>query len=225
MHMVDLDANFLGAAPILGATIALAVGTAFGTKLRGEPHVSVAFFGDAAVEEGIFYESANFAALKKLPVVLVCENNGLSTCSKLDVRQPAGRSLCDLARGIGLSAAAGDGNDVLEVARLARESVRHAREGKGPYFLEFAVNRWFEHCGPGYDFHLGYRPESELAGWQAHCPLASLRRHMETNGAWDPASIAAMEADVEREIRDEVTFVRQSPYPTADQLMQHEYAP
>lgn len=225
MHLVDLSVNFLGAAPILGATMALAVGAAFGTSLRGEPHVSVAFFGDAAIEEGIFYESANFAVLKKLPVVLVCENNQLSTCSPLSVRQPPGRSICDVARGIGLPAESGDGNDAVEVARLARSAVARARRGEGPSFLEMHTYRWREHCGPNYDFNLGYRSEAEVEEWKKRCPLRRLQQHMVAQNAWDEAAMALMARSVNEEIEQAVAFARSSPFAAAPRLLEHEYAP
>ncbi len=213
MHLIDRSCGFLGAAPILGATIALAVGAAFGTQLRGERRVTAAFFGDGAVEEGIFYESANFAALRQLPVLLVCENNRLSMYSPPEVRQPAGRSLCDVARGIGLTAQAGDGNDVLEVAELTRQAVQQARDGGGPVFLEFHTDRWREHCGPGYDFDLGDRSQADLEEWMRRCPLVRLQRHMIAAGAWDEADIARLSAEVEAEITAAMDFAEKSPFP------------
>jgi len=190
MHLIDLPSGFLGAAPILGGTIALAVGAAFGFQLRGEGRVSVAFFGDAAVEEGIFYECVNFAALQRLPILLVCEDNGLSTCSGPEVRQPPGRSIAAMVRGMGLPALAGDGNDVLEVQRHSRAALEHVRGGSGGFFLEFRTYRWREHCGPFYDYHLGYRSQQEVEEWQARCPLLRLSEHMRTVGAWDENAAA-----------------------------------
>ncbi len=224
MHLIDRQAGFLGAAPILGATIALAVGAAFGTQLRREDRVTVAFFGDGAVEEGIFYESANFAVLRQLPVVLVCENNHLSMFSPPEVRQPTGRSLCEVAQGIGMTAEAGDGNDVLEVVRLARRAVRQAREGQGPVFLELHTYRWREHCGPNYDFDLGYRSSVEFDGWKARCPLRHLQKQMMAVGAWNAAAALQMIDEVNAEIRAAVRFAQESPYPPAQRLLEHEYA-
>ena len=225
MHLIDLSANFLGAAPILGATCALAVGAAFGTKLKGEKRVTVAFMGDAALEEGVVYEALNFAALKLVPVVLVCENNGLSTCSPLSVRQPAGRSLCDVARGIGLAAEAGDGNDVLDVCRQVGTAVQRARQGSGPTFLEFSTHRWREHAGPAYDFHLGYRSEKELETWKREDPLVRLKDHMTRHGLWDSAAMERMVAEVSAEIEQAVRAAQAAAFPAPEMLLAHEYAP
>jgi TPP-dependent pyruvate/acetoin dehydrogenase alpha subunit len=225
MHLIDLPSGFLGAAPILGATIALAVGAALGTKMRGEPRITVAFFGDAAVEEGVFYESASFAALHRLPVLLVCENNQLSTTTPLSERQPAARKICELARAIGLTSAEGDGNDVLEVRRLTRRVLDLARRGGGPAFLELHTYRLREHCGPAYDYDLGYRSREEVERWQQRCPLRRLHQYMVDRGQWDSAAMERLRGDVEREIEEAVRLVQASPYPAAPLLLEHEYAP
>jgi len=225
MHMIDTAVNFLGAAPILGATCALAVGAAFGMQMRGEDRVTVAFMGDAAVEEGIVYEAMNFAALHKIPVVLVCENNGLSTCSPLSVRQPAGRSLCSVAEGIGVKTAAADGNNVLEVRQKAAIAIEHARSGNGPFFLEFSTYRWREHCGPGYDFHLGYRDQKELETYYQNDPLIMLKRKMVSAGAGGEEGIAAIEASVDEQVESAIRAAQDAPYPPISQLTEQEYAP
>ncbi len=225
MHLIDLDCNFLGAVPILGTSVALAVGAGFAISRRRESRVSVAFFGDAAAEEGVFYEAANFAVLHRLPVVLVCENNGLSTLSPLAVRQPAGRSLCDLVRGIGMTAHPGNGNDVLEVAQLARDAIAQARDGGGPVFLEFFVHRWREHCGPGWDHEKGLRDPAELPVFREHDPLIVLRSALERTGNWDEPEMARIRAVIDAEVAAALATVQSSPYPDRGQLMAEEYAP
>jgi pyruvate dehydrogenase E1 component alpha subunit len=224
MHLIDLAVNFLGAAPILGATCALAVGAAFGWQMRGEDRVTVAFMGDAAVEEGVVYEAMNFAALHQVPVVLVCENNGLSTCSPLSARQPQGRALHELAGAIGLRTASGNGNDVIEVRRVAADAVQHARSGHGPVFLEFSTYRWREHCGPSYDFQLGYRQESELEVFRRNDPIELLRQQMVSAGAWDTAVVERDRAEIERQIERAVAEARSAPFPPIDRLMENEFA-
>jgi len=112
MHLIDLEAGFLGAVPIVGSTIPIAVGVGLGIQQAQEDRVSVAFFGDGATEEGVFAESLNYAALAKLPVVFVCENNLYSVYSPIDVRQPSERDLLQISRGHGVPALHGDGNDV-----------------------------------------------------------------------------------------------------------------
>ncbi|HEV8539680.1 MAG TPA: thiamine pyrophosphate-dependent dehydrogenase E1 component subunit alpha, partial [Nitrospiraceae bacterium] len=150
-HLIDRSVGFLGAVPIVGSTIPIGVGAAFGTIMRGEPRVTIVFFGDGAVEEGVFHEAVNFAVLKQLPVVFICENNFFSVYSSLNVRQPQTREIYELARGHGLDSRQDDGNDVAAVFKLTKVAVDKARVGGGPTFLEFKTYRWREHCGPNYD--------------------------------------------------------------------------
>jgi TPP-dependent pyruvate/acetoin dehydrogenase alpha subunit len=161
MHLLDLSVGYLGSTPIVGSTIPIGVGAAFGARMKGEERVTVVFFGEGATEEGVFHEAANFASLKKLPVVFVCENNLYSVYSPMSVRQPDGREVFNLAKGHGIESRQGDGNDVAEVYELAGEAVEKARRGGGPSFLEFKTYRWREHCGPNFDNDIGYRTEAE----------------------------------------------------------------
>ncbi|MBI4505446.1 MAG: thiamine pyrophosphate-dependent dehydrogenase E1 component subunit alpha [Chloroflexi bacterium] len=224
MHLVDLAVGFLGAAPIVGSTIPIAVGAAFGSALRGERRVAVAFFGEGATEEGIFHESLNFAAMKKLPVVFVCENNLYSVYSPLSVRQPAERDLMAIAAGHGVAAERGDGNDVAVVYALAGEAAARARQGGGPTLLELTTYRWREHCGPLYDNDLGYRSEAEFEGWRQRCPVAHAERTLGARGALDEAEIARMHAAIAAEIDDAVAFAKTSPFPKPSALLEHVYA-
>jgi pyruvate dehydrogenase E1 component alpha subunit len=225
MHLVDLFAGFLGATPIVGSTIPITVGAALGSVMRGERRVTVTFFGDAAPEEGVFHESINFAALKKLPVIFVCENNLYSVHSPLSVRQPEGREIFELAKGHGVESYQGDGNDVLEVYRLAEQAIRKAREGSGPTFLEFKTYRWREHVGPYYDFNLGYRSESEFLEWKQRCPIERLKARLLADGVLCNQEIEDMVSELGAEIEDAVSFAKESPFPEEQLLLEHIYAP
>lgn len=225
MHLVDLSVGFLGATPIVGSTIPIAVGAAFGSVMRGDQRATVTFFGDATPEEGVFHESINFAALKRLPVVFVCENNLYSVHSPLSARQPEGREIFWLAKGHGVESYQGDGNDVIEVYRLAERAIRKARQGGGPTFLEFKTYRWREHCGPYYDFDLGYRTESEFQGWKRRCPIEMLRERLLSDGVLCNQDIDDMVSDLEAEIEDAIVFAKQSPFPEERLLFEHIYAP
>lgn len=224
MHLVDLSVSFLGAAPIVGSTISIGVGVAFGSAMRGDQHVTVVFFGDAATETGTFHESVNFAALKRLPVVFVCENNLYSTQSPLSVRQPEGREIFWLAKGHGVDSHQGDGNNLIEVYGLAEAAVRKARQGGGPTFLEFKTYRWREHCGPYYDNHLGYRTESEVEEWKQRCPIERLKERLAGDGVLCNQEIERMVSGLEAEIEDAVVFAKKSPFPEERLLLEHIYA-
>lgn len=224
MHLLDLAAGFLGAVPIVGSTIPMAVGAAWGSLLRGEPRVIVAFFGEAAVEEGVFHEAITFAALKKLPIVFVCENNLYSVYSPMSVRQPANREVFHVAQGHGVPSRQGDGNDVLAVYRMAGEAIEDARRGAGPSFLEFMTYRWREHCGPYYDNTLGYRTEQEFEEWKTRCPIARFQAFLIDNRLLSQPEIEQMAQALRGEIEDAVAFAKTSPFPDRHMLMAHIYA-
>lgn len=224
MHLIDRSVGFLGAVPIVGSTIPIGVGAAFSSVLQGAPLLTVVFFGDAATETGVFHESLNIAALHKLPVVMVCENNLYSVLSPLNVRKPADREIVQLAQGHGVFHRQGDGNNADEVYALAGEAIQHARAGKGPAFLEFKTYRWFEHCGPLSDDHLGYRPPGELEAWKARDPLKLYVDRLRRNGTVSGTDLELMEKTIHAEIEEAVDFAKASPFPARDQLGKHLYA-
>src|SRR6516165_5086622 len=156
MHLIDLSVNFLGCVPIVGSTIPIGVGASFGTMLQDRPGITVVFFGDAATETGVFHESVNFAAVHRLPVLFVCENNLYSVNTPLDARQPGNRTITELVRGHGIRTSQHDGQLIETVDAAAREIVAHIRDKGGPALIELMTYRWLEHCGPLGDVHLGY---------------------------------------------------------------------
>lgn len=215
MHLIDLKAGFLGSVPIVGSTIAIATGVSLASVMRREPRVTVVFFGEGATEEGVFYESVNFAALKNLPIVFLCENNLYSVYSPVEVRQPPSRDLMTIAAGLGAGTFRGDGNDVAAVAAATSDAVKRARSGGGPSVLEFSTYRWLEHCGPNYDNHIGYRTPAEFESWKGQCPIERLTLRLGESGWIDDAEIARMEARIAEEIEDAVRFAKASPFPTS----------
>ena len=224
MHLVDIEAGFVGATPIVGSTIPIAVGSAFASRMRGEDHVTVSFFGDAATEEGVFHEAANFAVLKRLPVIFVCENNLYSVYSPLSVRQPAGRQIYAQAESYGMESRQADGNDAVEVYCLAQAATEKARNGGGPTFLEFLTYRWREHCGPNYDNDLGYRTEAEFLEWKKRDPVESLRLKLVESGQMSQADAEAMAERINGEIDEAVAFAKSSPFPDESTALKGVYA-
>ncbi|MDP3920156.1 MAG: thiamine pyrophosphate-dependent dehydrogenase E1 component subunit alpha [Candidatus Omnitrophota bacterium] len=224
MHLIDLSVGFLASTPIVASTIPIAVGAALGSVMKNEDRVTVVYFGEAATEEGTFHEAANYAVLKKLPVVFVCENNLYSVYSPLEVRQPPERSLVELARGHGMESHWEDGNDVLAVKRLSEHAIDHARAGKGPSLLEFSTYRWYEHCGPNLDNHIGYRTEEEFLTWKKTCPLLKLRESLLAEGICAEPDLSLIEEDLKAEIDDAVRFAKESPFGEEDLAYQHIYA-
>lgn len=213
MHVVDETAGFMGSNAILGSTIPVGTGIGLGIQLRGEDRVSCVFLGDGATEEGVFYESLSFAALRRLPVLYVCENNLYSVMSPLAVRQPPGRVLHRVARCLGLAASGVDGNDPVAVYRATRRAVAGIRRGGGPVFLEFATYRWREHCGHLLDCGPGMRDDEEFRRWRERDPVALTEALLLASGAADRAALDATEAAIAAEIDAAFRFADESPFP------------
>jgi len=213
MHLVDLAVNMMGTTPIVGGSLPVAVGLAFSAKLLNQDRVSVVFFGEGATEEGVFSESLNFAALHRLPVLFICEDNLYSVYSPLSVRQPRGRDRVAIAAAHGVRAERADGNDVEGVHALALRAAQEVRAGKGPAYLEFATYRWREHCGPDFDNGLGYRTEAECLAWQARCPVARRERELLEQGLATNADLQALRESIASEIEAAFAHARQSPFP------------
>ena len=212
MHLASPETGMLGASAIVAGTVPIAVGAALAAALRGSDDVSVAFFGDAGIEQGVTHESLAFAALRRLPVVFVCENNLYATLTPLSKRQVSA-DVSPRAVAHGLPGVSVDGNDVLAVYEAAAHAVARARAGDGPTFIEAKTYRWREHVGPNFDVELGYRTQGELDAWVARDPLL---RHASTLEAWGVLTAAerlALDADVEAEVADAVRFAKASPFP------------
>jgi len=215
MHLIDESVGFMGSTAIVAGTIPVGVGLAYGIKCQRSDQVSCIFHGDAAVEAGVFYESVNFAVVKKLPVLFLCENNLYSVYSPLSVRQPEGRSIAKMTEGLGIDTCTGDGNDVAEVYAKTSEALDSIRSGGGPQLLEFSTYRWLEHCGPNYDNDLGYRTEAEYLAWKAKEPIARFQSVLLTDGIVSADEVGLMDLDIEREVNLAFEFADASPYPTA----------
>ncbi len=212
MHLIAPEQGVMGMSAVVGTTIANAAGYAYALRYRRSDAIVASFFGDGATEEGVFAETLNFAALKRLPLLFICENNQYA----IHTHQAKRQGLSDIAgraRAFGIPAQTLDGNDLFGLIDRARAVVADVRDGKGPQFLEVKTYRWREHVGPGCDFHLGFRKEEEASPWFANDPIRQLAAVL------DPVGKRAIESAVEAEIADAFAFAEASPYPDADDLL------
>ena len=223
MHMIDLDVGFMGATPIVGGTVPLAVGSAWASKLQKKTDVTVIFLGDGCFEEGVVHESLNFASLHHLPILFVCENNDFSVYTRRNERQPD-RSIHQIAAAHGIKTAHGDGNDIELVFNLVNKAVEDLRMGKGPWFLEFTAYRWREHCGPDFDDHLEYRTVEEIEGGKAACPIERFEKNALAAALFSKAEIEKMECDIKTEIDQSFTFALADRKPTLEDARAYVYA-
>ncbi len=212
MHLVDTSAGVMGTSAIVGTTIPQSVGYAYALKYRRAPSLVASFFGDGAVEEGAFHESLNFAVLKKLPVIFICENNLYSVHSRQSERQPAG-NIYERAQSYGMPAERVEENDVLKIYALVKSAADEVRRGSaGPVFFECMTYRWREHVGPGEDFDAGYRSRLEAAPWMENDQVERMGEFVE------PEARTRIEAEVEAEIREAIEFAEESPLPEGGEL-------
>jgi pyruvate dehydrogenase E1 component alpha subunit len=223
MHLTDPEKGMIASVPIVSSSIPLAAGVALSDQLDGNDNISVAFIGDASVEEGVFHETANFASLRKLPLLFVCENNLYSVYTPLRQRQPD-RVLAEVACAHGVRAIAADGNNVGAVLRVTEEAVNHARSGGGPTFLVFDTYRWREHCGPNFDNNLGYRTEEEYEEWRVRCPIELHRRQLESLHLLNGEKEQEIIGELKREIAAAFAFAKAAPLPESSEASAYVYA-
>ena len=223
MHIMDLDVNMVASIPIVGSCIPLAVGSALADSLDGRDDVSIAYLGDASVEEGVFHESANFAKLRNLPVLFVCENNLYSVYTQLHERQPD-RPITSLAEAHGIPTYHCDGNDVEEVYRSTLNALKNARSNKGPSFLLLDTYRWLEHCGPNFDNDIGYRTEAEFRIWKNRDPVILYKKNLLKKGILTEEGNVELKCEIQKEITAAFDFAKNSPYPDHLTAINHVYA-
>ena len=174
MHLFDKKVNLWGSSGIVTGSIPIAVGIGLALKQRGTDNISIGFVGDGGTDEGAFYESLNLAALLKIPVLFVFENNGYSVLTPQAKRQ-ANPDVVSKARSFGVKGISVDGNDVLEVYETARRIIDDMRRNGQPFLLEAITYRLCPHVGPGSDFGNGRRPEEELRAWVKKDPIQRLK--------------------------------------------------
>jgi pyruvate dehydrogenase E1 component alpha subunit len=222
MHIADQDTGNLGANAIVAGSAGIATGAAMSARMRQSDQVAVCFFGDGALGQGILYEVMNMAALWKLPIVYVCENNLYTEYTH--VSETAAGDLCARAAAFGIPTDHVDGQDVRGVYAAAQRLVERARRGEGPGFLLCDTYRYYGH-------HVGdiqrsyYRSKEEEAYWRAERdPITLLEEWLAAHGVADAARLEAIRAEVQAEVEAGVQFGLDAPFPDASEVDQHVYA-
>jgi pyruvate dehydrogenase E1 component alpha subunit len=222
MHLVSPDRGILGTVPIVAATVPLAVGAALAAKLQRKDTVAVAFFGDGTLEEGHVHEAMNLAALHRLPVVFVCENNLYASHMHLSERRVK-QQLSEAGVFQGIPGETADGNDVGAVHERSAGAIARARAGGGPTFMECLTFRWRGHVGPSWDMDVGVKRNGELKDWIPKDPIARARCLLHERGV-SGDSLEAIVREAFEEVDAAVAFARNSPYPDPKALMAHVFA-
>jgi acetoin:2,6-dichlorophenolindophenol oxidoreductase subunit alpha len=217
MHLIAEEVGLLGTVPLVSATIPIAVGAGLASKLRKDSKVSVAFFGDGATEEGHFHESLNLAAVQRLPVIFVCENNSYSSHMPLLDRR-AEDNIYKSGEAHGIPGIRVDGNDVVVVYQAATEAVTRARAGLGPTLLECRTYRWRGHVGPALDIDVGVKRKDEMKEWLPKDPVARARTALLGMGL-AKSELERIEQEVTSKVDAAVDFAVRSPYPHESELL------
>ena len=219
MHFFDVGRRFYGGYAIVGGGLPIAVGLALADTLLGRPRVTACFFGDGAVAEGEFHESLNLAALWKLPVLFLCENNLYAMGTAL-ARHQAETDLRRKAEAYGLPADAVDGMDVLAVETATRRLVEAVRAGNGPRFLEARTYRFRAHSMADPEL---YRGKDEVEQWKARDPIATLAARLREGGLLSDGDLGALEAAVAAELDGAVAMAEAGPWEPVEDLTKDVY--
>lgn len=220
MHLFDVARRFYGGNAIVGGALPMAVGFALAEKLRRTDRVVACFFGEGAMAEGEFHESANLAALWKLPVLFLCENNLYAMGTALD-RSESNVDLCEKAHSYGMHAMSADGMDLLAVRDAMRRAVASVRGGEGPMFVEFRTYRFRAHSM--FDPEL-YRDKAEVAEWKKRCPIERFTRVARDQGLLAEADVAAIEREIADEVAGAVAFAENGSWEPVEELTRDVYA-
>jgi pyruvate dehydrogenase E1 component alpha subunit len=225
MHLVAPDVGMLGAAPIVAGTISLALGAALTAQIKKDKRVAVSFFGDGATGEGVLYESMNFAALKKLPIIFACENNFYST--HLPIKEcRAKKDIYTIGIPFGIKSLQLDGNNVLEVYHIAKKAIADCRNGKGPYFIEFLTYRYRGHVGPDDNIQgsrTDIRPQNEIRSWLKRDPIIRLEKYLVKKNILNIRKMNAIKLMIQQEVEEAHIFARQSRYPVKEEVAHYVF--
>lgn len=222
MHICNMELGMLGANGIVGGGPPIAMGAGFSNKFRKTNDVSISFFGDGASNEGSVHEAANMAALYKLPVVFVCENNGYGEYTPQRNHQ-AIVDVADRAAGYGMPGVVVDGMDVVAVYEAAEQAIARARAGEGPTLLECKTYRYYDHVGRR-GMGLTYRTDEEVEEWRQRDPIASLEQRLAEQDILSAEAAEAVHAEITKDLEAAVEFANSSPFPDTDTLLEDVYA-
>lgn len=223
MHVCDPSIGLLGSSSIVAGCLGIGLGPALKSKLLGLSNVSVIFHGDCVPEEGIWHESLNFAAVNKLPVIYVCENNLYAASAALEDRRVED-NIFEVAAAHGLHTEVVDGNDVFAVNKAATEAVQRARKGKGPQYIETRTYRWLGHVGPFDNIDEGLRDINELNYWKERCPIKNLESKILKEKIMTKEEIDQVHDKIEKMVGDAESKAITAPKPDSKTLLNNVYS-
>lgn len=224
MHLIDFQAGILGAVPIVGSTIPIGTGVAWGEKLKKSKNLVVIFFGDGATEEGVFQESLDFASLHNLEILFVCENNDYSVYSNIRNRQYKNRNILKIADAIGIKGLhISKKSNVLEVYKKINLIIKKIKKKKRPFLVLIDNFRHLEHCGPNNDDNLNYRSKKYLQSGLNYCPVKIYEKFLLKKKFISNIEILKFKKLLQKEINSAFLFAEHSKYPIKKELFNNVY--
>ena len=223
MHLVDLKKGVYGCVPIVGSTIPISVGAAWANKLKKNKKLTVVYFGDGASEQGVFYESLNFAKIHRLPILFICENNFYSIYTDYKRRHSIKNNISNISQTLGINSKKLFGNDVEKVFTETKKAVKIINNNFGPCLLEFETYRMLEHCGPENDDFLNYRPKKELKKWSKLCPLETYKKKLINTKILNKNKINIIENNIINKINKIFKSVKKDKFPSKKFLTNYTY--
>jgi TPP-dependent pyruvate/acetoin dehydrogenase alpha subunit len=224
MHLIDLKAGVCAAVPIVGSTIPIGTGIAWANKLKKNKDVVVCFFGDGATEEGVFFESLDFASLHNLPILFICENNEYSVYSHISSRQSNKRDISKIARSLGINSLRIYGNSVEDIFLKSKKIINNIRKSSNPFLIELKTFRNLEHCGPNNDDDLGYRSKKYLNFWKTKCPIENYSNFLKNKKYLSDIRKIKIKRLIEDEVDKAFNFAKKSKFPKKIFLKKYIYA-
>jgi len=222
MHLSALDSNLLGTSAVVATTIPVAVGASFVNKQKNNGRLVAVFFGDGALDEGSFWESLNFACLKGLPIIFVCEDNGLAIHSPASDRQGY-KSISDIVSKFKCNVFKEETTDPQVIYKLTCNAIQLQRNTHKPCFLHLKYYRYLEHVGINQDFKFGYRSEEEFKRWYEVDPV-NLQRKKLLENAYSEKKIKKLERKIDKQIDNSVKLAQKAPFPDGSELFRGVYA-
>lgn len=223
MHLADFSVGSVGETSILGSGIPVAAGVALGTSMQGSDRVCLCFFGEGASNEGAFHEGLNLAAVWKLPVIYLCENNGYAVTVPAE-KVISVHDISERAKSYNIPGITVDGQDAIAVYEVVSEAVRRARVGQGPSLIEAKTYRYRHHAEMAFFDMLNYRSAEEVRLWEERDPLVIMRSRLLEASILTDADAVLLEQQVLEEARAALTFAHESPYPDPEEAFMGLYA-
>ncbi len=224
MHLIDIDAGVAAAVPIVGSTIPIGTGLAWGDKLNNKKNIIVIFFGDGASEEGVFFESLEFASLHDLRVLFICENNNYSVYSHIKKRQFKNRKVTRIANSFGIKSSSFNGNSIEKVHTKTQKALNFIKKKNRPFLIELNTFRFLEHCGPNNDDLLNYRSKSYISYWRSNCPIRKYEKYLLKNKFLTKKELLKIKSNILKEVKSSFLYAEKSKFPNKKMLTKYIYA-